>query len=59
MATRRRAREVTLQMLFQFESLEISPEESILLYRESFGEGNLHLATVPPDEGNGKAQRVL
>lgn len=44
MATRRRAREVVLQMLFQLESSGASPAEVVELYRACFGEGPL------PDE---------
>ncbi len=44
MATRRRAREAALQMLFQFDASELTPKQVIPLYRECFGEGPL------PDE---------
>ncbi|MBN2527517.1 MAG: transcription antitermination factor NusB [Deltaproteobacteria bacterium] len=44
MATRRRAREAVLQMLFQFESTGDSPSQVIRLYRNSFAEGPI------PDE---------
>jgi transcription antitermination protein NusB len=44
MATRRRARESALQMLFQFDASEVTPKEVVRLYRECFGEGAL------PDE---------
>lgn len=44
MATRRRAREVVLQMLFQLESSGAAPDEVVELYRACFGEGPL------PDE---------
>lgn len=44
MATRRRARESTLQMLFQFDASEVPPKEVVRLYRDCFGEGPL------PDE---------
>ena len=44
MATRRRARETALQMLFQFDASELSPKQVVPLYRECFGEGPL------PDE---------
>ena len=44
MATRRRAREVVLQMLFQLESSGAAPAEVVELYRVCFGEGPL------PDE---------
>jgi len=41
MATRRRAREVVLQMLFQLESSGEEPEAVVELYRTCFGEGPL------------------
>jgi N utilization substance protein B len=41
MATRRRAREVVLQMLFQFEATNDSPDTVIHLYKTNFGEGPL------------------
>ncbi|MBN2342749.1 MAG: transcription antitermination factor NusB [Deltaproteobacteria bacterium] len=41
MATRRRAREAVLQMLFQLESTGDSPEAVLLSYRSSFGEGSI------------------
>ena len=44
MATRRRAREVALQMLFQFEASELVAPTVVELYRRCFGEGPL------PDE---------
>jgi N utilization substance protein B len=44
MATRRRAREVVLQMLFQLDTSGIDPAEVVELYRTCFGEGPL------PDE---------
>ena len=44
MATRRRARECALQMLFQFDASESTPEVVVALYRQCFGEGPL------PDE---------
>lgn len=44
MATRRRAREVVLQMLFQLEATKESPQTVVDLYRSAFGEGPL------PDE---------
>lgn len=44
MATRRRARECTLQMLFQFDSSGLTPREVVRLYDDCFGEGPL------PDE---------
>jgi N utilization substance protein B len=44
MATRRRARQVVLQMLFQLESSGATPAEVVELYRSCFGEGPL------PDE---------
>ena len=44
MPTRRRSREVALQMLFQFEAAELRPQEVVATYRDSFGEGPL------PDE---------
>ena len=44
MATRRRARSVALQMLFQFEVSDETADAVVSLYRSSFGEGNL------PDE---------
>ncbi|MFO8071665.1 MAG: transcription antitermination factor NusB [Polyangia bacterium] len=44
MATRRRAREVVLQMLFQLEASGVTPEQALASYRECFGEGPL------PDE---------
>ena len=44
MATRRRARECALQMLFQFDASESTPEVVVALYRQCFGEGSL------PDE---------
>ena len=44
MTTRRRGREVALQMLFQFDGSELSPDAVIKLYRLCFGEGPL------PDE---------
>ena len=44
MATRRRAREATLQMLFQLEATGESPLEVVRLYRSSFAEGPI------PDE---------
>lgn len=39
MATRRRAREVALQMLFQSEMSGASPRETVELYRACFAEG--------------------
>ena len=44
MATRRRAREAVLQMLFQLEATAEPPREVIRLYRASFAEGPI------PDE---------
>lgn len=44
MATRRRAREVVLQMLFQLEATNAKPQLVIDLFRTNFGEGPL------PDE---------
>jgi N utilization substance protein B len=41
MATRRRAREVVLQMLFQLEASGAAPAEVVELYRACFGEGPL------------------
>ena len=41
MATRRRAREVALQMLFQFDASDLPAEDIVNLYRNSFGEGSL------------------
>ena len=41
MATRRRAREVVLQMLFQFEANQSEPQRVIDLYKGCFGEGPL------------------
>ncbi len=41
MATRRRAREVALQMLFQFDASGISADDVVTLYKRSFGEGSL------------------
>ncbi len=41
MATRRRGREVALQMLFQFDGSDLSPDRVIKLYRQCFGEGPL------------------
>ena len=43
MATRRRSREVALQMLFQYDTHggEMPIRETVRLYRESFGEGPL------------------
>jgi N utilization substance protein B len=41
MTTRRRAREVVLQMLFQLDFSEAKPAEVVDLYRGSFGEGPL------------------
>ena len=44
MATRRRAREAVLQMLFQLEATDESPQKVVRLYRDSFAEGPI------PDE---------
>ena len=44
MATRRRGREVALQMLFQLDASDVSPGEVVDLFRICFGEGSL------PDE---------
>lgn len=44
MATRRRARECALQMMFQLDASEVSPRETVRLYKECFAEGIL------PDE---------
>ena len=44
MPTRRRSREVVLQMLFQFDASQNSPEQVLKAYKDSFGEGEL------PDE---------
>lgn len=44
MATRRRARECALQMLFQFDASELLPRQVVRLYTDCFGEGPL------PDE---------
>jgi N utilization substance protein B len=41
MATRRRGREVALQMLFQLDASDVSPNEVKLLYRTCFAEGPL------------------
>jgi N utilization substance protein B len=41
MATRRRGREVALQMLFQLDASDVSPNEVKLLYRTCFAEGSL------------------
>jgi N utilization substance protein B len=41
MATRRRAREVVLQMLFQLEASGASPQRVVDTYRTAFGEGPL------------------
>ncbi len=41
MATRRRARESTLQMLFQFDASDITARQVVTLYRDCFGEGPL------------------
>jgi len=41
MATRRRAREVVLQMLFQLEGSGASPHQVVESYRSCFGEGPL------------------
>jgi N utilization substance protein B len=41
MATRRRGREVALQMLFQLDASEVSPNEVKQLYRACFAEGPL------------------
>ena len=41
MATRRRAREVALQMLFQFDASDLPPREVVELYKGSFSEGSL------------------
>ena len=41
MATRRRAREVALQMMFQFDASDLPAQEVVHLYRGSFGEGSL------------------
>ncbi len=41
MATRRRAREVVLQMLYQLEASEVPTLKAVDLYRSSFGEGPL------------------
>jgi N utilization substance protein B len=41
MATRRRARESVLQMLFQLDFSGLPPEQVIALYRQCFGEGPL------------------
>jgi N utilization substance protein B len=41
MATRRRAREVVLQLLFQLEASGVAPDEVVELYRRCFGEGPL------------------
>ena len=39
MAKRRRAREVVLQMLYQLEMSKVDADDSISLYKTSFGEG--------------------
>lgn len=44
MSTRRRAREVVLQMLYQLEASGLEPQHVLDAYRSSFGEGPL------PDE---------
>ena len=44
MTTRHRGREVALQMLFQFDSSELTPQQVVRLYKDCFGEGPL------PDE---------
>lgn len=44
MATRRRARECALQMMFQLDASEILPNQVVQLYKECFAEGLL------PDE---------
>ncbi len=44
MTTRHRGREVALQMLFQYDRGEASPDEVVALYRDCFSEGPL------PDE---------
>lgn len=44
MATRRRAREVALQMLFQLEASEVPPRRVVEVYEQCFKEGTL------PDE---------
>jgi len=41
MTTRRRAREVVLQMLFQLDFSFAKPADVVELYRSSFGEGSL------------------
>ena len=41
MATRRRARESALQMLFQYDASDLAPEKVVDLYRQCFGEGPL------------------
>ena len=41
MVTRHRAREVALQMLFQFDASELPAQEVVHLYESSFGEGAL------------------
>ena len=44
MATRRRARECALQMMFQLDASGLTPRQTVTLYKESFAEGAL------PDE---------
>lgn len=39
MATRRRGREVALQLLFQLEASEVSPAQAVAFYRACFAEG--------------------
>ncbi len=41
MATRRRARECALQMLFQFDAGDIPAADVVRLYKKCFGEGTL------------------
>ena len=44
MATRRRARECALQMMFQLDASDLTPRQTVTLYKECFAEGTL------PDE---------